>query len=153
MDTELHPEQRQYLSLITSSGEALLALINDVLDFSKIEAGRLELEALEFSPVDCIADALKTLAMRAHTKGLELIYNVADTVPPRLIGDPGRLRQIVLNLAGNAIKFTEQGEIEVTVALASHSRCVGDTAPVRTRHRDRHSRGQAAHHFRGIHAS
>jgi two-component system sensor histidine kinase/response regulator len=120
LDTDLHPEQQQYLSLITSSGEALLALINDVLDFSKIEAGRLELEAIEFSPVDCIADALQTLAMRAHTKGLELIYNVADTVLPRLIGDPGRLRQVVLNLASNAIKFTEQGEVEVTVALASH---------------------------------
>jgi PAS domain S-box-containing protein len=120
-DTGLHSEQRQYLSLITSSGEALLALINDVLDFSKIEAGRLELEALVFSPVDCIADATKTLAMRAHTKGLELIYNVADDVPAQLIGDPGRLRQIVLNLASNAIKFTEQGEVEVSVALAAHS--------------------------------
>jgi two-component system sensor histidine kinase/response regulator len=120
-DTGLQLEQRQYLSLITSSGEALLALINDVLDFSKIEAGRLELEALEFAPVDCIADAIKTLAMRAHTKGLELIYNVADTVPDRLIGDPGRLRQIVLNLASNAIKFTGQGEVEVSVALAAHS--------------------------------
>jgi two-component system, sensor histidine kinase and response regulator len=119
LDTALHPEQRQYLSFITSSGEALLSLINDVLDFSKIEAGRLELEAIEFSPVDCIADALKTLAMRAHTKHLELLYNVAEPVPPRLIGDPGRLRQIVLNLVGNAIKFTEQGEIEVTVELAS----------------------------------
>jgi PAS domain S-box-containing protein len=120
-DTGLQPEQRQYLLLITSSGEALLSLINDVLDFSKIEAGRLELEALEFSPVDCIAEAIKTLAMRAHTKGLELIYNVADAVPAQLVGDPGRLRQIVLNLASNAIKFTEQGEVEVTVALASHS--------------------------------
>src|SRR5262249_5805192 len=120
-NTGLQPEQQQYLSLITSSGESLLLLINDVLDFSKIEAGRLELEALEFSPVDCIADAIKTLAMPAHTKGLELIYNVADAGPVRLIGDPGRPRQIVLNLTSNAIKFSAPGEGEGTVTLASNS--------------------------------
>jgi signal transduction histidine kinase/CheY-like chemotaxis protein len=120
-DTDLHSEQRQYVSLITASGDALLSLINDVLDFSKIEAERLELEAIEFFPADCFAEALKSLEMRAHTKGLELIYTMADAIPSRLIGDPGRLRQIVLNLVGNAIKFTERGEIEVTVALASHT--------------------------------
>jgi len=111
LETKLSEEQRYYLSIVESSGKSLLAIINDVLDFSKIEAGKMELEEIEFSLRDVLADMLKPLGLRASSKGLELAYEVAADLPDRLIGDPGRLRQIVVNLAGNAIKFTEHGEV------------------------------------------
>ncbi len=126
LDTELTPEQRECLALIQSSGESLLAIIGDILDFSKIEAGKLELEAVEFALRDSIGDALKTLALRAEAKELELVAAVAPDVPDRLVGDPVRFRQVLLNLAGNAIKFTEHGEVVVTVRAsertATHAR-------------------------------
>jgi two-component system sensor histidine kinase/response regulator len=121
LDTSLDSEQRQHLSLVMSSSEALLSVVNDVLDFSKIEAGRLEIENIEFSPLDCVAEVLKTLALRAHDKGLELVYNVPDDMPQVLIGDPGRLRQTLINLVGNAIKFTDRGEVEVAITLEPSS--------------------------------
>jgi CheY-like chemotaxis protein len=101
--------------MVKSSAEALLTVINDVLDFSKIEAGKLDIDPIDFELRDCVGDALKALALRAHAKGLELAFEAADDVPDALVGDPGRLRQVILNLAGNAVKFTEKGEVVVEV--------------------------------------
>jgi PAS domain S-box-containing protein len=117
LTTALTPEQREYLQMVKGSAESLLVILNDILDFSKIEAGKLELDASEFDLDETVAGMLKTLAIRAHAKGLELTYEVAEDVPPMLIGDPGRLRQVLVNLVGNAIKFTERGEIAVAIEL------------------------------------
>jgi len=115
LETDLDDEQREYLTLVQTSGDVLLAVINDVLDFSKIEAGRLDLDLIEFSLRGCVETTLKTMALRAEEKGIELICDVAVDVPDAVIGDPTRLRQILSNLIGNAIKFTERGEIVVSV--------------------------------------
>ena len=117
LDTELAPEQREYLTTVKLSAETLLELINDILDFSKIEAGKLELDPVDFSLRDNLGDTLKTLAIRAHQKGLELAAHILSDAPDELVGDPIRLRQIIVNLVGNAIKFTERGEVVVQVAL------------------------------------
>ena len=114
LDTELNPEQREYLGLVKSSGESLLLVINDILDFSKVESGKLDLETIEFDLYDCVGETMKALALRAHQKGLELAYDADPEVPSQLVGDPGRLRQVLVNLVGNAIKFTQQGEVLVT---------------------------------------
>ncbi len=116
LGTDLQPEQRDFLQTAQGSAEALLTVINDVLDFSKIEAGKLELDSAPFDLRETLGDALKTLALRAHQKGLELNCRVGPDVPRILAGDEGRLRQVVLNLAGNAIKFTEKGEVTLSVA-------------------------------------
>ncbi|HXG18176.1 MAG TPA: PAS domain S-box protein [Methylomirabilota bacterium] len=116
LDTNLTPEQHEYVQTAYSSAEALLGILNDILDFSKIEAGRLELEAVEFSLRESLGDALKTLAVRAHEKGLELLYDVHPETPDAIVGDPIRLRQVVTNLVGNAIKFTAKGEVGVRVS-------------------------------------
>jgi signal transduction histidine kinase/CheY-like chemotaxis protein/ligand-binding sensor domain-containing protein len=113
LETELTSEQQEYLGMTRNSAEALLTVINDVLDFSKIEAGKLDMESVDFSLRETADHALRTVAMRAHEKGLELACEIDDDVPDGLRGDPGRLRQVVLNLAGNAIKFTERGEVVV----------------------------------------
>lgn len=115
--TPLSPEQRDYLTLIKSSGESLLEIINDILDFSKIEAGHLDLEQAPFLLRETIGSAIKPLALRAHSKGIELSCRIAPEVPEALIGDPVRLRQIVVNLIGNAIKFTEHGEVVLRIGL------------------------------------
>jgi PAS domain S-box-containing protein len=115
LDTELTTEQRDCLLLVKSSSESLLLVINDILDFSKVEAGKLDLERIEFNLYDCVGETMKALALRAHQKGLELAYDAAPEVPSRVIGDPGRLRQILVNLVGNAIKFTQHGEILLTI--------------------------------------
>ncbi len=117
LDTDLTPEQRDYLNTVKTSADALLALINDILDFSKIEAGKLELDPIDFALRDALANMLNTLANRAHSKDLELVYEVSPDVHDALIGDVYRVQQVILNLAGNAIKFTEQGEIAVSVSL------------------------------------
>jgi two-component system, sensor histidine kinase and response regulator len=117
LGTELTREQSDYLELVKSSADSLLTIINDILDFSKIEAGKLDLERVPFHLDAVLADTLKMLAFPAHKKGLELAYRVRPGVPDALIGDPLRLRQIVVNLLGNAIKFTPVGEIVVTVSL------------------------------------
>lgn len=116
LDTELIPEQKEYLDTIKVSSESLLTIINDILDFSKIEAGKLELYNDKFSLRESIGETIRTLAIRAHQKGLELSYYVSADVPDLLIGDPGRLRQILMNLVGNSIKFTESGQIIIRVA-------------------------------------
>jgi two-component system, sensor histidine kinase and response regulator len=115
LDTRLTAEQRECLTLVKASADSLLTILNDILDFSKIEAGKLELEPVPFALRENLGTTLKTLALRAHEKGLELISHVHSDVPETLVGDPGRLRQIVVNLVGNAIKFTEQGEVVVEV--------------------------------------
>ena len=119
LHTELTPDQREYLETIKLSADSLLRLLNDILDFSKIEAGKMELESIDFDLRDCLGDAVRALAMRAHEKRLELALHVPPDVPDVVIGDPGRLRQVVLNLAGNAIKFTAKGEVVVSVRLES----------------------------------
>jgi signal transduction histidine kinase/CheY-like chemotaxis protein/HPt (histidine-containing phosphotransfer) domain-containing protein len=115
LDTELTGEQRSYLGTVKSSGEQLLRVINDILDFSKIEAGKLDLDQHDFRLRDGLGDTMKTLALRAHEKGLELACHVAPDVPDLLVGDALRVRQVLVNLIGNAIKFTERGEVVVEV--------------------------------------
>jgi PAS domain S-box-containing protein len=115
LDTDLTAEQREYLELVKMSANALLGVINDILDFSKIEAGKLEFEALDFSLGEAVGDALKVLGVRAHKKGLELAYALRPDVPDEVVGDPGRLRQVLVNLVGNAVKFTERGEVIVAI--------------------------------------
>ena len=121
LDTDLNPEQREYLATVKSSADCLLQIVNDILDFSKVEAGKLDLEQEPFSLRDTLGHALKLLAMRAHKEGLELVFRVAPDVPDTLCGDAGRLRQVVMNLAGNALKFTERGEVLIRVAVVGCS--------------------------------
>jgi CheY-like chemotaxis protein/signal transduction histidine kinase/HPt (histidine-containing phosphotransfer) domain-containing protein len=115
LDTELTQEQRQYMNVLKSSTESLMAIIDDILDFSKIEAGRLELEETDFDLRTLVEQAAGILAPRAQRKGVELICHIPPQVPTALVGDPGRLRQVLLNLTNNAVKFTEQGEIVIQV--------------------------------------
>jgi anti-anti-sigma factor len=117
LGTKLTSEQRDYLRTVKGSAEALLSLVNDILDFSKIEARHLSLEHLTFDVRDTVEDAVKLLGPRAHEKGLELACHIHHDVPEKLTGDAGRLRQVLINLAGNAIKFTERGEVYVEVVL------------------------------------
>ena len=119
LDTTLLPEQRDDLNMVKLSADSLLMVINDVLDFSKIEAGKLDFEQIAFDLRDSLGDAMNTLRFRAHQKGLELIYDVSADVPDVVVGDPGRVRQVIVNLVGNAIKFTEAGEVVVRVGLQS----------------------------------
>jgi two-component system sensor histidine kinase/response regulator len=121
LDAELDPSQREYLALVKMSADSLLSLLNDILDFSKIEAGKLNIESIEFALRDSLDDTMKVLSFRAHEKGLELACLVSPDVPERLRGDPTRLRQIILNLAGNAIKFTSEGEVVLRVETQSES--------------------------------
>jgi signal transduction histidine kinase/DNA-binding response OmpR family regulator len=125
LDTDITPAQREYLTMVKSSADSLLHVINDILDFSKIEAGRLDLYEEVFDPRDMLAATAKTLALRAHQNDLELICYVLPNVPNALIGDAGRLRQIVVNLLGNAIKFTKAGEILLRAEVES---ATGETA-------------------------
>jgi len=119
LDTDLTNEQREYAETASRSGQGMLALINDILDFSKVESGRLELEETEFDVRDTIEEIGDLLAETAQAKGLELCSRIADDVPRRVFGDPTRVRQVLVNLIGNAIKFTEEGHIEVSVELES----------------------------------
>jgi PAS domain S-box-containing protein len=115
LDTPLDEGQRQDLKTVKSAADSLLGIINDLLDFSKIEAGKLELVPADFSLREAVGDTLRALAVRAHKKGLELIYQLQPDVPDALIGDAGRVRQVLLNLVGNAVKFTDEGEVVVNV--------------------------------------
>jgi PAS domain S-box-containing protein len=126
LDTPLTENQRQYLRTVKSAADNLLGLINDLLDFSKIEAGKLQLDSADFSLRASLGDALRALAVRAHQKGLELISHVGPDVPDALIGDAGRLRQVLLNLVGNAIKFTEHGEVVINVEIAESRAQISD---------------------------
>jgi PAS domain S-box-containing protein len=115
LETELTAEQREFVGLVQLSAESLLSIINDILDFSKIEAGKLELEIIPFDLRESVGETMKALSFRAHQKGIELIYDIDPGAPQTLLGDPGRIRQVLINLVGNAIKFTERGEITVEV--------------------------------------
>ena len=115
LETELDPEQRDFAETIRTSGDALLTIINDILDFSKIEAGKVDLEAEPFSLRASVESALDVVAPTASKKGVELAYALGDGLPEAIVGDKGRLRQIVLNLLSNAIKFTEKGEVVLSV--------------------------------------
>jgi CheY-like chemotaxis protein len=117
LDTELSSEQREYLETVELSADALLTVINDILDFSKIEAGKIDLEAVDFDLRDNLEGTLRTLGLRAHEKGLELMCELSPDAPEIVRGDSTRLRQVVVNLLGNAIKFTEQGEVVVKVQV------------------------------------
>lgn len=119
LDSQLDPEQRGYALTARESGEMLLSLIEDILDFSKIEAGKLKLEDTEFNPAEIVQAVVELLASRAHAKGIEIACYVDRSVPDQLRGDPGRLRQVLLNLAGNAVKFTERGGVTVELSLAA----------------------------------
>ena len=159
--TPLSSEQKGYLNIVKQSGDCLLHLINDILDISKIEAGKLELEDISFNPREVIGDATRVLALRASQKGLELIFRVRADVPPQLVGDPGRLRQIIINLIGNAIKFTERGEVHVERPcrrdrgrqgeVAGRAPCLhGRLAGGGCRYGHWHSARQAANHLRVV---
>ena len=115
LGTDVTAEQREYLETVRSSSDALLGIINDILDFSKIEARKLEIDTIDFDMRYAIADTLRSLAPRAHAKGLELACQISPDIPPALGGDPSRLRQIMINLIGNAVKFTERGEVVIRV--------------------------------------
>ena len=128
LDTALTTHQREYAETVQHSAEALLTIINDILDFSKIESGKLELERLQFSLTEVLDGTADLLAVKAAQKGLEWVCAVEPDVPPRLTGDPNRLRQILINLAGNALKFTAQGEVCVRASLAA---CTEATASIR----------------------
>jgi PAS domain S-box-containing protein len=117
LDTDLTREQREFMGMVKSSADSLLSLINDILDFSKIEAGKLDFEAIDFMLRDTLEDTIKALGHRAQQKGLDLACHILPDVPDGLNGDPTRLRQILINLVGNAIKFTEQGEVVVQVEV------------------------------------
>lgn len=134
LDTKLDATQRGYLKMVSESGDSLLSIINDVLDFSKIEAGMLDIDSMPFDLRETLGDTMKTLAVRAHSKGLELAFRVAPEIPAYVVGDAGRIRQVLINLVGNSIKFTETGEVVVDVELKSQTDdeielcvCVRDT--------------------------
>ena len=133
LDTNLSEEQREYAETVRVSGENLLTIINDILDFSKIEAGRLDLETMDFDLRNTVEETLGLLAERAQSKGIELVNFIEHDVPSALRGDPGRLSQVLTNLLGNAIKFTEEGEVVLSVSLAEER---GDAAVVRFEVRD-----------------
>ena len=121
LGTDLASSQREYLKVVQEAGESLMTVINDILDFSKIEAGKLDLECIVYSLRERVGDVLKSLALRAHGKGLELAYRIRPDVPDALLGDPSRLGQIITNLVGNALKFTQQGEVVLEVKCDSQT--------------------------------
>jgi protein-histidine pros-kinase len=121
LETELTIEQAEYLQMVKGSADALLILLNDILDFSKMEAGKLELDNLSFDVRKSLSEVVKTLAIKAQQKGLEFIFDVSPEVPTAVFGDPARLRQVLVNLVGNSIKFTEKGEVEVNVRTEAAS--------------------------------
>ncbi len=121
LGTDLTGDQRKYLEMAKMSADTLLTLINDILDFSKIEAGKMALEAIDFNLRVTLENAADTLALKAQEKGLELVCHILPDVPTALIGDPGRLRQVIVNLAGNSLKFTEEGEIVIRVEMESET--------------------------------
>jgi two-component system, sensor histidine kinase and response regulator len=120
LDTDLTFEQRDYLKTAKMSAESLLTIINDILDFSKIEAGKLDLDPARFELHEMVEETMKTLALRAHEKGLELLCDINPAVPEYAIGDSARIRQVIINLVGNAIKFTEHGQVQLEVAVEAH---------------------------------
>ena len=147
LDTELSGEQREHLGLVRVSAESLLSIINDILDFSKIEAGKMEMEAIPFDLRESLGETMKALSLRVQQKGLELIYEVQPEVPETLVGDPGRIRQLLINLVGNSVKFTKHGEIFVKVDETSQPARI-DSVTFRSQgYRHRHPAGKAGQDF------
>src|SRR5262249_50301260 len=122
-------EQSEYLQMVKSSAEALLTILNDILDFSKIEARKLHLEPVTFNLRDAVSDTVRALAVRAQQKGVELTCHVRSDVPDFVVGDPGRLRQVLVNLIGNALKFTSVGEIPLGVKSEGNAAAAASAAP------------------------
>ena len=151
--TPLSPEQDKYVQIFRRAGDNLLNLINDILDLSKVEASQLELERTGFSLSDLLEKVREMVAVRAQEKGLDLVCEIAPNVPNDLVGDPTRLRQVLLNLLGNAIKFTESGEVALRVAPDADSSVRGRIAVHNLGHRDRHSGREVERGIRAIHAS
>src|SRR5690606_11569958 len=120
LDTDLSDEQRDYVETIRSSGDALLDIINDILDFSKIEAGRMDIESQPFDLRECVESALDLVTARAVEKGIDIAYIFDGDVPPAVMGDTTRLRQIITNLLSNSVKFTDKGEVVLTVSSQQH---------------------------------
>ena len=149
-DTALDEEQRDCVEMIRTSSEHLLAVINDILDFSKIESRKLELESIPFSVREVVGTLLKPLAVKAEQKGLELLFDIDPGVPAGVVGDPVRLEQVLTNLVGNAIKFTERGHVMVGRAGGHPIRRIHAAALSSQRYRDRDSAGEARHHLRGL---
>jgi PAS domain S-box-containing protein len=123
LDTDITSEQREYLAMVRSSANGLLTVINDILDFSKVEAGKLDFDEADFSLRECLGNAVRSLAVRAHEKNLELSVDISADVPDSVIGDAGRLRQVIVNLVGNAIKFTQIGEVTVRIEARAITEC------------------------------
>jgi len=146
LDTELTPEQSEYLQMVKTSADSLLTIINDILDFSKIEAGKLQLDAIPFDLRKSLEEVMKVLAIKAHSKGLALFLTVHPSVPASVVGDPARLRQILINLVGNALKFTARGDIAVAVRKETER----EDCTIFQRHGDRNSTREAAVDFRCI---
>jgi len=121
LDTDLTDEQREYLSMVMESANSLLTVINDILDFSKVEAGKIDLDPVDFRLYETVSGVIRSLAMKAKKKGLELLFNISGDVDDLLCGDPGRLRQVLVNLLSNAIKFTSEGHVYVGVEVESHA--------------------------------
>jgi two-component system sensor histidine kinase/response regulator len=134
LGTQLTNEQREYLQMVKSSAEALLTILNDILDFSKIEARKLHLDPVPFHLRDIVGDTVRALAFRAQQKNVELACHISRSVPEYVIGDPGRLRQVIVNLVGNSIKFTAQGEVVVQVEVSSVSSENAEQEPPNTKH-------------------
>ena len=150
LDTEMSGQQREYLAMVKASADSLLQIINDVLDFSKIEAGRLTLDPAPFKLRELLDETMRALALRAHEKQLELLCDVDDDVPDHITADSGRLRQVLVNLVGNAVKFTETGEVVVKVWMDRTESADGDAAPCGHRHRHRHPGRKTQPHFRRV---
>jgi CheY-like chemotaxis protein len=129
LDTDLTTEQREYLTMVRSSAESLLSIINDILDFSKVEAGMMDLDPVEFRLRENIEETAKMLGIRAHQKGLELVCDIDPSVPDALVGDALRIRQVLVNLVGNAIKFTEKGEVVISVQHENETSAVAGNSP------------------------
>src|SRR5581483_1767737 len=121
LSTDLDQEQTEYLELIMTSADSLCRIVNDILDFSKIEARKLEIESLPFALSECVEQLMKSVSVQARAKNLQIRAAVASEVPDNLVGDPGRLRQVLLNLLNNAIKFTNEGAVSLTVGLEARS--------------------------------
>ncbi len=150
LETQLDGEQRDYLETAQQSATSLLSLLNEILDFSKIDAGRLELESVPFSAADCVREAVRTLAGTAHQKGVQIHTTIGAQVPDSMLGDPTRLRQILLNLIGNAIKFTDYGGIDVEAGLEKSTDSEITLEVLRQGYRHRHSGRQKGFHLRSL---
>ena len=148
LQTPLNAQQRHYLTTVGQSADALMRLLNDILDVSKIEAGKMELDHAPLMLHDVVVEATRVLAVSAARKGVELICRIAPDVPQQVLGDAGRLRQVIVNLVGNALKFTERGEVSVNVWLEQTVRRAGASALRRARHGHRHPQRQATAHLR-----